>query len=153
MSPAVEAEAESWLETDVTGPAILRCVTDGTRVSVDGERVPPSRWPTYTQGQTIMIPPGAHTVRWESVSRYAWLGAVTRRALAGQVEVTFSPPSTLIVTVPLPEGFDPRNVTVASMNGAYVYAERLPVTNGRVPFRLSTSSDAPELVLRGVYWP
>ena len=95
QSPALQAGGSSWLQTIVTGPAVLevrlfvRGDFDATlELTLDGEPAPFGRvggepGPVTFYTSFFVIPPGAHTARWElkagaqaTTNAVAWLDRI-----------------------------------------------------------------------------
>lgn len=112
LSGGGAAFAPGWLETEVTGPALLTFLITGEGtswgLSPGGSRQPWAEepFPSNTARRGLHIPEGAHIVRWEDTKGDASLAEVRVLPLPGGLSVIQPPSGThLLLRVPRPRGF------------------------------------------------
>lgn len=125
----------SWIEREVTGPAVFAYTWSGEGLSFVLDHETPqilsnNSYP-YQARRFLWIPPGAHRLRWRSSSEHASISDIYLGAVPGELALTLSGDDFLI-RVPRPAGMSDNLIGLQFNSGAALDANWRPVSQPAV---------------------
>ena len=167
LSGGGTAAVPGWLETEVTGPALLSFLTTGQGISwglTDGG--PRGSWDfTYPASapvrRALLVPPGRHTIRWEDNKGDSGVSEVALRPMAGVLTVSRASGETgaLLLRIPRPEGWEITDIFLQradqpGQGGVWIRDDSATLESSdaaTVVFRVSPEPNAPRRFYRAAY--